>query len=86
MTEASADIMCIFADALEKETPAEREAYLNMACRGDAALRQKVEALLKAYGEAHDVPDTPLVDMGFIQQETSLTEEPGTVIGRYRAN
>jgi serine/threonine protein kinase len=39
----------IFAAALQKSSPAERAVYLEEACAGDAALRQQVEALLKAH-------------------------------------
>src|SRR5687768_11263149 len=42
----------IFMDALAKETPAERSAYLGEACGGDAALRQRVEALLASDEQA----------------------------------
>jgi serine/threonine-protein kinase len=42
----------IFAVALEKCTPAEREAYLDEACAGDAELRRQVEALLKSHTAA----------------------------------
>jgi serine/threonine protein kinase len=84
MSELPADIKSIFADALEKQTPAERKAYLSMACSGDTALRQRIEALLQAYEEANDVPDTPIVSLDLPQQETLLTEGPGTVIGRYK--
>ena len=63
MSELPADIKTIFADTLEKPTPAERNAYLSMACRGDTALRRRVEALLQAYDEANDVPDTPIVSL-----------------------
>src|SRR5271155_3043001 len=37
----------IFLEALDRE-PAARAAYLDEACGGDAALRQRVEALLRA--------------------------------------
>ncbi len=84
MSELPADIKTIFADTLEKQTGAERNAYLSMACRGDAALQRRVEALLRAYAEAHDVPDTPLVSFDVPSPETLLTEGPGTVIGRYK--
>ncbi|MCX5644288.1 MAG: protein kinase [Phycisphaerae bacterium] len=84
MSELPVDIKSIFADTLEKGTPAERNAYLSAACRGDAALRQRIEALLQAYEQAHDVPDTPIVNLGLPEQETLLTEGPRTVIGRYK--
>jgi predicted Ser/Thr protein kinase len=41
----------VFAAALARP-PAERTAYLDESCVGDPALRQRVEALLKAHGEA----------------------------------
>src|SRR5262249_58313898 len=50
-------IRAVFFAALEKATPAERSAYLDEACAGDADLRQEVEVLLRA----HDRPD-PLLD------------------------
>src|SRR5215212_1465035 len=42
----------IFTEALEKETAAQRSSYLDEACAGDAALRCRVEALLKSHAEA----------------------------------
>jgi hypothetical protein len=40
----------IFLDALDR-APADRAAYLDEACGGDAALRQRVEALLRAHDD-----------------------------------
>src|SRR5262245_36475552 len=42
----------IFLDALDQADPTQRSAYLDQACAGDAALRQRVEALLKTHAEA----------------------------------
>jgi hypothetical protein len=39
----------IFSTALEKKTAAERAAYLDEGCGGDAALRLRVEQLLEAH-------------------------------------
>jgi Protein kinase domain len=39
----------LFAAALEKNTPAERAAFLDKACAGDAVLRARVEALLRSH-------------------------------------
>jgi serine/threonine-protein kinase len=36
----------IFTAARQKPTPAERAAYLDEACAGDAELRKRVETLL----------------------------------------
>jgi len=84
MKEPSLDIKAIFADALDKETDAEQEAYLDQACGSNTALRQQVEALLKAYGESDSVPDAPIVGPDLMPTETALTEAPGTAIGRYK--
>jgi serine/threonine protein kinase/lipoprotein NlpI len=42
----------LFTTSLEKATKAERAAFLNMACAGDAALRRRVEALLESHEHA----------------------------------
>jgi hypothetical protein len=47
MTEES-----LFAAALENPTPAQQTAFLEGACAGDAELRRRVEALLKAHHQA----------------------------------
>ncbi len=42
----------IFAAAIELRAGPGREAYLQQTCGGEAALRQRIEALLKAYESA----------------------------------
>ncbi len=39
----------IFITALDKPTPAERDAYLDEACGLDAPMRERVEALLRSH-------------------------------------
>src|SRR3954449_12414976 len=46
----------IFWEALEKEDPAQRSAFLDTACAGDEALRRRVDALLKSHAEAGNFP------------------------------
>ncbi len=41
----------LFVEALKKADPAERAAYLEQACAGNAGLRQRVELLLEAHFE-----------------------------------
>ena len=41
----------IFASAIEKGTPDERAAFLDVACVGDDALRRRVEALLASHAD-----------------------------------
>jgi eukaryotic-like serine/threonine-protein kinase len=76
MNEAS-----IFAAALDKPKAEEQAAYLTQACAGDARLRRRVEALLRAHAEPDEIldrPRTPTVD------ETRLAERPGSCIGPYK--
>ena len=42
----------IFLEALEKEDPTQRSAFLDTACAGDDSLRQRVEELLRSHVEA----------------------------------
>src|SRR6516162_1565451 len=39
----------IFMEALDKQDPTQRSAFLDTACAGDDALRQRVEALLNSH-------------------------------------
>ena len=55
-------IKAIFLTALEKATAAERSAYLDEACMGDAACRQRVEALLQAHDAEGSFLEEPLDD------------------------
>ena len=40
-------VKAIFLAALEKTTAAEQSAFLDQACAGDGALRQRIETLLR---------------------------------------
>ncbi|MFN0126293.1 MAG: protein kinase domain-containing protein [Verrucomicrobiales bacterium] len=71
----------LFLEALEKATPAERGAFLDGACRGDAALRSAVETLLANHRDDSFLEDPAL------SLPTGLTppsEQPGDRIGHYR--
>src|SRR5262245_7513693 len=52
----------IFMAALEIADPAERAAYLEQACGGDAALRHQVETLLAAHEREGEFLDVPAVE------------------------
>src|SRR5437870_7225596 len=52
----------IFMEALEKDTPARRSAYLAGACGGDAALRQRLEALLASHEQAGSFLGKPVAE------------------------
>ena len=62
----------IFTEAL-KHPVAERGAFLDRACAGDAELRRKVEALLRAYERLGDFLETPPLRSG---SSVLYTEEP----------
>jgi serine/threonine protein kinase/Tol biopolymer transport system component len=84
MGEVSMDIKSIFADALEKESPEERTAYLDATCGKDTDLRRKVEALLVAYQKSDDVYDEPIIDSGIKLEDFTISEKAGMIIGRYK--
>jgi serine/threonine protein kinase len=67
-------------EALTRTGQAEREAYLDGACRGDASLRTRVDALLAAHAEADGFLEPPTRD----EQGQPLAEGPGTRIGPYK--
>jgi hypothetical protein len=49
----------IFSQALDRDDPAERAAFLDEACAGDPDLRRRVEALLRSHARAGDFLDMP---------------------------
>jgi WD40 repeat protein len=53
------NVKAIFLAALEKTTPVERTAFLDDACAGDPALRQRVEELLRANDESGSFLEPP---------------------------
>ena len=71
----------IFMEALQKQTPEGRAAFLDQAC-ADAELRRSVELLLKAHDKAgHFLQGVPQNDPTIDQHDR---ERPGTVIGPYK--
>jgi serine/threonine protein kinase/tetratricopeptide (TPR) repeat protein len=84
----------IFLTALDKGDPAERAAYLDEACAGDAPLRERVEALLWSHEQAGSFLDQPPGEAGATGDQARATETeapsgeppegPGSHVGRYR--
>jgi WD40 repeat protein/tRNA A-37 threonylcarbamoyl transferase component Bud32 len=62
----------IFLNALEIEDPAARGAYLDTACAGRPALRQRVEELLRSHQEAESFLNVPALEQ-VAAAEQSLT-------------
>jgi WD40 repeat protein len=78
----------IFSDALNY-APAERAAYLDRACAGQQALRERIEELLKAQPEVGKFMEYPpgvgtVGDPQSIRVSLPPEESPGTRIGRYK--
>ena len=74
----------IFAAALALP-PEQRAACLDQACGGDAALRQRVETLLKAHaaGAFLEEPAAPVASHT-LRIFPPVSERPGDRIGRYK--
>ena len=72
----------IFIEALDIEDTAERAAFLDRVCAGDAALRRRMERLLQRHQQADSFlessPATPAA------LDEPVPEGPGTVIGPYK--
>ena len=77
----------LFDAALELASPGQRAAFLEQACGADAALRQRVERLLRAHETAGGFldPETPPHQSGLPLSDRDLApcENPGDRIGHY---
>ncbi|MBP3953758.1 serine/threonine protein kinase [Gemmata sp. G18] len=78
----------LFIAALEKPTPAERRAFLDQACGGDAALRERVARLLAGHDRATGILDHSLAPPDTEEPSDRAdppTERAGAVLdGRYK--
>src|SRR5207249_7433317 len=75
MSNAAAAEALFFA-ALDKGAAAERAAYLDSACGGDAGLRRQVEKLLRAHPRLGDFLGTPAAEqLAAASGPTDVTRE-----------
>src|SRR3989440_4477012 len=74
----------IFIEALEKEDPAERAAFLDRTCAADLALRQRVERLLQRHEQPGSFLESPAPNLVATVDEPAVSERPGAVIGPYK--
>src|SRR5436853_3016468 len=80
----------IFIAALQKEDPAQRQAYLDQACAGQPELRRQVEQLLLLHEGAGSFLEKPAAESaatGPLQdaaEQASPGEAPGALIGHYK--
>jgi serine/threonine protein kinase len=72
----AADVRSLFHAAVER-VPADRAAYLDEACAGDAGLRQRVEALLRA----HDEPGEFLSEANRVLDATATHSPSSPLVG-----
>lgn len=84
-------LRAIFNEALDRSDAVERAAYLDGACGADAALRERVEKLLRAHDEAEGFfanpnsgrqPDAGITAL--FADALPMTEKAGDRIGRYK--
>jgi non-specific serine/threonine protein kinase/serine/threonine-protein kinase len=85
MAAPADDVRSIFGKALELSAAADRAAYLDQACAGNAALRAEVEGLLQALDAAGSFLNRPGADARAEVTTDQPRETPGTVIaGRFK--
>jgi serine/threonine protein kinase/tetratricopeptide (TPR) repeat protein len=88
-------VQSAFLAAIEAPDPAARAAVLDRECQGDAELRRRAEALLKAHDEPGSSLDRPAADPGATGEVASgrwldpqalppLSESPGSRVGPYK--
>jgi hypothetical protein len=73
----------LFVAALEKSTASERDAFLEAACAGDVALRQRVGRLLAAHDQTLGILDRSARPSGWT--EVAAGPNPGSVPSGERA-
>ncbi len=86
MSEPTNREVAVLNAALELPEP-ERAAYLDEACAGDAALRRRVEELLRSHEQAGNFLETPPAGLDptrTVRVNIPLPEKPGDRIGRYK--
>ena len=83
MPEQEPDIRAIFCKALECKSKDLQIEYLDQACCGDSALRQRVDSLIQTHHRAgsffrSEEPVAPTID------QPPIAEKPDTYIGPYK--
>ena len=90
MNDAEERLMTVFSAALDCGSADERQAYLDQACADDPALRQRVEALLRAHERAGGFlgapgPENTVGREPSAESIPAAAPEAGTIIaGRYK--
>lgn len=74
----------IFANALQKETDAERATYLDEACGDNAEMRRRIEELIAEQGELGSFLESSPPGIDATAEFEAISQEPGAQIGRYK--
>jgi hypothetical protein len=75
----------IFLEALDRESPEARKAFLDGACLDQASLRAKVEAMLADHFAEDRFMAAPVAGEAPLRPSENLViEQPGDRIGRYK--
>src|SRR5947209_8781628 len=73
----------LFIEALEREDPAERAAFLDRTCAGDPALRQRIERLLLRHQQPGGFLEAPAPALAATLDEPA-GERSGAAVGPYK--
>ncbi len=85
MNASSSDVVSIFGDALDCPSPEDRAECLDRACKNDADLRSKIEALLLAHQAAGNFLGGSAAPADVAATtDGPLREGPSSVIGPYK--
>ena len=82
MNDLKADAKAIFLEALDCQGADELMRFLGQACGSDAALRMRVEELLRAHRDAGAFLGG--AEKQDATRDQPIAERPGTVIGPYK--
>ncbi|HJT33051.1 MAG TPA: tetratricopeptide repeat protein [Pirellulales bacterium] len=73
----------IFIEALEKNDPSERAAFLDLACAGAPDLRRRIERLLERHQEDDSLLEPRQLSL-VATVDRPIAEQPGETIGPYK--
>ncbi len=82
MNDPKADAKAIFLEAIGRQMPGELIHFLDQACGADAAVRARVEELLRAHQDAGNFLGRP--DQPEVTRDEPQGDGPGSVIGPYK--
>jgi hypothetical protein len=84
MPDPPKDAKGIFLAALDVADAAERGAFVERSCGDDPALRQRVEDLLRAYGQSGGPLDKLAAAIAPTELAEPIQEQVGATIGPYK--